>query len=356
MTDGEPSGTEQPSATSTRDGALSISIGGYDLSAKTALLLGAGAILLRAPAMLSSYLVGSLILALIVAMFAISVDLLWGYTGILTFGHAVFYGFGAYVVAKLTTEMAFPAVGYVGILAAVAIPGVAGLVIAGALFYRGIDEEYFTILTLAIAIMANQIAISWVDVTGGFNGIRGVPILELGIPGVATTPATGTTFYYLAVVALLGTYLVSRRIVRSPFGTVLVGINSNEVKATSLGYDVTLYKTLVFGLSAAIAGFAGGMYATYSGFVSPPLLGFLLSTEVLIWVLVGGRGTLIGPIIGATFLTLLENMLSGAFLQTWTLIIGIILILIVLIFPQGIVGILDILGDRLRRRVGGSSE
>lgn len=332
---------------------LVLALGGYQVSAARALRVAGLGTLLLAPAIFVDFFVDLLILSLLLSMFAVSVDLVWGYAGILTFGHAAFYGFGAYIMAKLTTELVATGIGYLGFMLAIALPGVIGLLIAGVLFYRGIEEEYFTILTLAIAIIANQVAISWDTVTGGFNGIRNVPPLELGIPGILMIPITGIPFYYVALTALVVVYFLATRIVRSPFGAALVAIHSNEPKASALGYNTAKYKTFVFGLSAGIAGFAGALHASYSGFVSPPLLGFIFSTEVLIWVLIGGRGTIAGPIIGATFLTLFENLISGALLFSWTLLLGVVLIVIVLAFPRGVVGVLHLVGDWIERGIAG---
>lgn len=332
---------------STDTGEVVLSLGDREVRLARALVGGGFVLLLAAPAIFARFFVDLLVGSLILSMFAISVDLVWGYTGILTFGHAAFYGAGAYLMATLTTAVGTSGIGYAGLVLAVLLPGGAGLAIAGVLFYRGIDEEYFTILTLAIALIASQVATSWTSVTGGFNGITGVPPLELGIPGVAMTPVTGVSFYYLALFALVCVSLFARRIVTSPFGTTLEAINHNEAKATALGYDTTRHKTLIFGLSAGIAGFAGALYASYSGFVSPPVVGFVLSTEALIWVLIGGRGTVVGAIAGTIFLTLFENMISGALLFSWTLLLGVVLIVIVLAFPGGIVGLLALVGDRL---------
>lgn len=335
------------------DDELVLAIGGHTVPAARALTIAGVALLLIAPAIFADFFVELLILSLLFSMFAISVDLVWGYAGILTFGHAAFYGFGAYIMAKLTTELTAAGISYLGIILAILLSGLAGLLIAGILFSRGIDAEYFTIITLAIAIIANQTAISWDTVTGGFNGIRNIPPLELGVPGLAMTPITGIPFYYLALGMLILVSALAYRLVRSPFGTALVAIAANETKASALGYNTAKYKMLVFGISAGIAGFAGALHASYSGFVSPPLLGFLFSTEVLIWVLIGGRGTIVGAIVGAIFLTLFENVISGALLFSWTLLLGIILIVIVLAFPRGVVGVFDLLGDRLERHLMG---
>jgi ABC-type branched-subunit amino acid transport system permease subunit len=349
MTDG---GSEQIIADedTTIEESLAVTFGGYEIVLSRLLAGGLVLLLVLAPMLVSGYFVRLLILSLVLAIFAVSVDLVWGYGGILTFGHAAFYGLGAYLMAKTSIELSMVAAGYVGILLAIILPGLLGTVIAGILFYRGIGEEYFTIITLAIAIIANQAALIFNEVTGGSNGLTGVPPLEVGVPGSEMITLTGDLFYYAALAALITVYFITRRIVRSPFGTTLVAIDENPLKASSLGYNPATYKTLVFGLSAAIAGFAGALYAAYSGFVSPPVLGFILSTEVLIWVLVGGRGTVIGPAIGATLLTLAENMFSGVFLASWVLLLGIALIVIVLVFPDGIIGVLDIIETKIQER------
>lgn len=309
--------------------------------------------LLVAPAIFSDFFVTLIVQSLILAIFALSVDILWGYAGILTFGHAAFFGFGAYIAAKGLILLDISGATYLVLGGSIIIPGLAGFVIAGILFYRGIDEEYFTIITLALAIIANQIAVSWQSVTNGYNGISSIPTMKMGIPSVAMFPVVDLSLYYVVLGVVIGLYLVSRRIVNSPFGSVLVAIDQNEMKARSMGYNTSKYKTLVFGIASAIAGLAGGIYAGYSGFVSPPLLGFLFSTEVLIWVLVGGRGTLIGAVIGTMFINIVENTLSGIFQFSWTLFLGLVLVSIVLFFPSGIVGLLNLVRERYLTGVDG---
>lgn len=302
------------------------------------ILAGVTILVLIAPLFTSRYYTNILISAFIFAMFAISVDLVWGYAGILTFGHAAFFGLGAYVMALLTSELGGGGIVYLGILGGIVLPGIVGLVIAGILFYRGIDKESFTIITLAVAIIANQVAASWRSVTGGENGILGIAHLEIGVPGVYMYPMTGNSLYYAMLVALIGLYFLAKRIIASPFGKAIVAIKENERKARALGYKTRLYKTLIFGISSAIAGLAGAFYATYIRFVSPPLLGFIQSTEVLIWVIIGGRGTLIGPVIGTVFLVLGENLLRGAFMLSWMLLLGVLLIVVVIAAPEGLIG------------------
>jgi ABC-type branched-subunit amino acid transport system permease subunit len=337
-------------ATDVTDDGLTVSVVGRSIPLKTALGGLCIALLLISPAVLPGYIVAILALSLVFSVFALSVDLLWGYTGILTFGHAVFLGLGAYLMGiLLQTVGTGPTMVYVGIVAGTILPGFIGLIIAGILFYRGIGEDYFTIITLALAIIGNQIAVSWSSVTNGANGLL-IPSAEIGIPVVFSVPLSETLFYYICVFVIVAAYLFSRRVIDSPFGRTLIAINENETKAASIGYNAEKYKTMIFGLSSAMAGFAGTLYVLLEGFISPPLLGFQQSTDVLIWVLVGGRGTLIGGIIGTVFLRFFENTISGALAFSWIFVLGIVLILIVLLFPRGIAGLFDIARDRLAER------
>ncbi|MFB6310516.1 MAG: branched-chain amino acid ABC transporter permease [Salinirussus sp.] len=336
--------------------AMSVSVGSRRISARRISLIAGLGILLGFPAVFPNFIVGILLLALIFGIFAISIDLLWGYTGILTFGHAVFFGLGAYLMAKVLAEVGTsPSLLLAGVIVTVILTGLLGGLIAGILFNRGISEDYFAIITLALAIIAEQTAVSWSSVTNGANGFI-VPTPRVGIPGVLTIEFSGLVLYYAVVLLIVGSYALSRRIVRSPFGTTLVAIRENETRASSLGYDVDAYRTAIFGISSAIAGFAGTLYPISEGFVSPPILGFIQSTNALIWVLVGGRGTLVGPIIGASTLNLFEELISGLFLRSWTLVLGLTLILIVLVFPGGIVGLFERLQERLAERVSSTAE
>lgn len=337
------------------DESLTVSVAGRSVAGKT-LLGGAGVVgLLVSPAVFPGFLLQILTLSLVLAVFAISIDLLWGYTGILTFGHAVFLGLGGYLMGKLLgTFGTSPEIVYTGFILGTILPGGLGLLIAGVLFARGIGEDYFTIITLAFAIIAQQTAVSWSDVTNGANGLV-VPGAEIGIPAMVTVDLSGTVLYYMCVVVLVGCYLLGRRIVQSSFGRVLVAIKQNETKASALGYNTEKYKTLVFGISSALAGFAGTLYVLSEQFISPPLLGFVQSTDVLIWVLIGGRGTLVGGIIGTVFLRFFENTISGALAFSWVLVLGVMLIVIVLVAPDGIMGVLRTIRDRITARQRGDA-
>ncbi|MFB6189135.1 MAG: branched-chain amino acid ABC transporter permease [Halapricum sp.] len=333
----------------TRD-SLETTIGGYTVTASTAMRLFALLVLLAFPALFGNYYTGVVSKALVLAIFAIGVDLIWGYTGVLTFGHAAFFGLGAYLSAKLLTAVSFSGDIYAAYFLALVVAGGVALAIAGVLFYRGITGSYFTIITLALAIIAQQAAVSLQGITGGYNGIAGVPSFALGIPFVSMVRLTGVAKYYALVVITLLAVLFALRVTRSPFGRAIAAIKDNEAKARALGYDTAKYKTLMFGLSAALAGLSGGLYATVANFVSPPLIGFVLSTQVLVWVLVGGRGTVVGAVVGAVLLTLFENVASGVFQSTWTLLLGVVLVLVVLVFPEGFIGVLVEVRSRVTSR------
>jgi len=324
-----------------------IEVAGRVIPLERTVKIGALVVLLVLPFTLESYYTELIVRAYIFAIFALSVDLLWGYTGVLTFGHAAFFGLGAYVMAKSLELSPFPGVEYLALVGAIVLPGVVGLVVAAMLFHRGISGAYFTIITLAIAIVVQQTIISWNTVTGGNNGMTGLSSIEIGLPGVFMVPLEGFLKYYIILGVMLGALLFSRRIVHSAFGTALIAIRENETKARAIGYDIPKYKTASFALASGMAGFAGALYTGHTGFAAPGIVGFVLSTQVLLWVLIGGRGTLIGPIVGAFFLVLFEDLISTVFLFGWTLLLGLVLVTIVLVLPEGIMQFLDQVRERL---------
>lgn len=330
------------------DERMIISVGEWNVSVAAALKLVNLIVLAIVPFFIGTYYTGFLTQAILFGIFALGVDIIWGYTGVMTFGHALFFGMGAYSMAKLL-KMGVFASSYVGLGLAILIPSVVALIVAGVLFYEDIDDIYFTIITLALAIIGSQSAVSLRGFTGGYDGIQAIPALELGIPGVSMHSLVGLEMYYLTVLVMIGIYLLARRLVNSPFGTTLVAIKHNELKARSMGYKTEKYKTLSFVAGSAIAGFAGGLYATYSGFVNPTLLGFILSTNVLLWVLVGGQGTLIGPLFGTVLFKITESQLSSYIPFSWTLVLGVLLVAIVAFFPAGLAGAYGELRDRLNR-------
>jgi ABC-type branched-subunit amino acid transport system permease subunit len=280
---------------------------------------------------------------LLLAIFAISVDLIWGYGGLFTFGHAVFFGGGGYVVAILTTRSGWilPLPFWVALVIAGAAAALLALVMgyftfSGRLALRGVE---FAIVTLAVAVMAERLARAGGAVSGGQNGI--LTSTRLGIPGLISFHK-GAGYYVFALILLVIAYLGVKRFLASRSGLVVRGIRDNEDRVDLLGYDVPREKRRVFVLSAVIASLAGAIYFTQFGIVSPASVGVAASTLVLLWVVLGGRGTLIGPVVGAIFLPALTNSLSrGRFLDVWLVIVGVVLVAVILVMPSGIFGFLD---------------
>lgn len=274
---------------------------------------------------------------LLFSIFALSLSLLWGQTGLLSFGHAAFFGLGGYAYAILTTRTTFLGVTYIGLLLALVVPALVASILGYFLFYGGVRGPYFAIVTMAIAIIFEQIAINWVSLTNGQNGIFGIRSLTLGIPGVWEYPiVSGVAQAYLALIAITLLYRVVKQIASSNFGLVLLTIRDNERRAEFLGFDTARYCVIVFTLSAGLAGLAGALYAATATFISPSLLGVLFSTQALIWVAVGGRGMLAGAIIGTFMVKTLEFYISSWQSQLWPLILGVLFLAVVFVFPDGL--------------------
>ena len=260
------------------------------------------------------------------ALFAVSVDLLLGYGGMLSFGHAAFWGGGGYAAALLakTYQLPFPiaAVGGVAVAMALALP--IGYL---AIRRRGI---YFAMVTLAFAQMLFYVVNEWRDVTGGENGVQGVPKI---LPGLSVFRTID--FYYAALPLVFLGFFVAYRIVHSPFGHVLVSIRDNEPRAQALGYPTRRYKLIAFALSGGLAGLAGSLYAIGNSFASLDLLHWTTSGSAVLMTVLGGMGTLWGGGIGAAIVLLLEDSLTSV-TDAPGVVTGAILIAIVLGFRRGL--------------------
>jgi len=292
-------------------------------------------VLLPLPYLLSSYYLGLAIEMMIFALFAMSLDLLVGYAGMASLGHAAYFGIAAYTTGLLALRLgwnvwlALPA----GVLVAALTAALFGLL---ALRTRG---SYFLMITLALSQVAWGIAFGWRTLTGGDDGLPNVPRPDLGVPFHPSWSLGGTTpFYYFVLAAVaLGTFLLIR-IVTSPFGFALRGIRESETRMLALGYNVWRYKFIAFVLAAAFAGFAGCLYVYYNRFVSPDYLHVARSAEVLLMVILGGAGTMIGPALGAASIVLLQNLIS-AYTERWLLILGVVYVFVALFAPNGLVGL-----------------
>jgi len=265
----------------------------------------------------------------IFAIFAMSLDLLLGFTGLMSLGHAAFFGLGAYAVAVMGTMFGINA--WIGVAAGIALAAVAAGLIGWFCVRTG--GVTFLMLTLAFSQLVFTVALKWRDVTGGSDGLA-----------VAEKPdflgfdlSNSLVMYYMALFFFVLVFAGLRRLINAPLGRVFVGIRENEPRMLAVGYPTRTYKLLSFTISAAIAGLAGGLYAIFNGFISADALYWTASGDVLIMTMLGGAGTLIGPAIGAGVFLLMKNVVSS-YNEHWLAIIGITFICCVMFFPAGIWG------------------
>jgi len=289
-------------------------------------LMAAGAPLLPA------YPLTLLTQALIAAILAMSLDLLLGYTGLPSLGHAAYFGVGAYAVAILATERQ---VGFAGCLAAGLVAAAVTAALFGLLAIRA-SGTYFLMITLALGMVVWGLAFRWVSLTKGDNGISGVPRPEVGLPWSLWG---ALPFFYFALAAAIVAWVLLELLVHSPFGLGLEGIRESESRMRALGYNVWLHKYLAFVLSGTLAGFAGVFWAYYNGFVSPVDVQLVTSVETLLMVALGGPGTLVGPAAGAAIIVFLKNFVS-VYTKRWLLILGAVYIGAILFAPRGLAGAL----------------
>jgi branched-chain amino acid transport system permease protein len=271
------------------------------------------------------FFLGQLIGVFILAIYAMSYDLLMGYTGIISFGHALFYGLGAYVTADALEHgyLAFAVIPLAVALAAALLAAILGVL---SLRVRGV---YFSMVTLAFAEAA-YIIVRGTDRLGLENGLFG-----LEVPAWIDPNQQRLTFYFLALALVVLAYALLRIIVASPAGHVFVAIRENEKRAEALGYNVVLYKLMALIVSGALAALAGWLSALFYLSASPASLSVGTTINALLIVIIGGAGTLLGPAVGAALYTLLGYVLQNIFAQ-WQLVFGIVYILLVLFVPRGL--------------------
>ncbi|SDK93679.1 amino acid/amide ABC transporter membrane protein 2, HAAT family [Nocardioides sp. YR527] len=265
------------------------------------------------------------------ALFAVALDLLLGYCGLLSFGHAAFWGGSAYATGLIAIHLGVPF--------PVAVLGGAlfAMLLAVPIGYLSVKRSgiYFAMVTLAFAQMLFFIANQASSLTGGENGLQGVPRSFFGIEAVETD---SFFFYYAALPIILLGMWAAWRIVHSPFGRVLVAIRDNAPRARALGYDVERYKLIVFVLSAGLSGLAGGVFAVSHGFVALPELHWATSGEVVLMTVLGGIGTLWGGVIGAGLIVILADNLASSGFDGIGIVTGGVFVTVVLLFRRGIWG------------------
>jgi branched-chain amino acid transport system permease protein len=304
-------------------------------------LIIAAALIIYPYAVPSYYFTALLTQVLIFSIFTMGLNLLAGYTGLSSLGHGALFGSGAYTAALLMKYVSKNM--WLGFSAGVLVAGVlAGLF---ALISLRTTRVYFLFITIALGQLIWAIVFGWRSLTGGDDGMPGI-----GKPTVwsSITLSGGTTYYYFALIFFLIVLFIIYRITTSPFGHVLIGIRENENRIRHLGYNVWLYKFIAFVVSGLLTGLGGVIWTYYNGFVSPRDASFEFSAEALLIVILGGRGTLFGPLVGTVVVVLIKNIIA-AFTQRWLFVLGVAYILTILYARSGVVGTL---GIRIKRWVG----
>jgi branched-chain amino acid transport system permease protein len=302
-------------------------------------------VFLLLPVLFPAYWISLVTQMLIFGMLAMSLDLLLGYTGLPAFGHAGFFGVGAYVVGILSTRYGagFWLSGVSALVLAVAIAALFGLLCVNT------GGVYFLMMALALAMCLWGLAYRWVSMTGGDNGISGIPPPQIGLAVDLSDPVLFFYFTFLAFgLVLLTLYLL----VESPFGQTLRGIRESESRMRVLGYNTWLHKYLSYVIAGGYAGIAGVFWAYYNTFVSPVDMDLVSTMEVFFMTILGGPGTLVGPALGAGIIVFLKNFIS-AYTQRWLIILGIVYVLFILFAPDGIVNFLN---DKMRKRIDQSHD
>lgn len=301
------------------------------------------------------------------AIVALSIDLIWGYTGILSLGHGVFFGLGGYGMGMYLKLVAshgslpdfmswsgrttlpwfweFYKTAPEAILMIILVPSILAFVLGLLTFLNRIKGVYFSILSQALALVFVTLFIGLQPYTGGTNGITefstlfGLPIAEIKAKYM---------WYYIALTFLVITYIIFSSIMRTKCGRVLVAIRDGENRARFSGYQTASYKTFVYVLSALFTGIAGALFVPFSGIISPSEMSISNSIDMAIWVAVGGRGTLIGAAVGAFVVNITKTLISESFPEIWSYFIGAIFVIVVLLLPRGLTGVFTDAKDKIR--------
>lgn len=329
----------------------------------------AAAALFSAPLYLGDFRLNLLAKCLAFAIAALGLDLLWGYTGILSLGHGVFFGLGAYAMAmhlKLQASggripdfmewsglselpafwVPFQSFGFAAVMG-IAAPAALALILGYFTFRNRIRGVYFTILTQALVIITVTLFVGQQAYTGGTNGLTGYGEL-LGFS--LKDPSTKTALYLVTVAILILAFFLCRYVVQSRFGKVLRAIRDGENRTRFLGYDPARYQMAAFSFSAALAGLAGMLFVLHVGIISPSMMAIVPSVEMVLWVAIGGRGTLVGAIVGAVVMTQAKSELSESFPDFWLFFLGALFIVVTVFLPGGLVGLLRQLRQSIARR------
>lgn len=301
-----------------------------------ALSAGLLVLVLLYPAWTDPYSLTVLRDAMIFGLFAVSLDYMWGKSGVLSFGHAAFFGIGAYAMPIFGPMVPTANAAFIALLAGIGVAGIVAFVVGYFLIFGGVRGPYFTIVTLALCLVAQHIAVGWSEVTGGDAGLIGAPPFGVEIFGLSYLMLDPVAQYYLVAAIVTVTVGVLWLACRGHYGRVLAAIQDNEVRAKTLGYNTSGYLLSVFVISCMLAAVAGALYAVVSGYVAPDSVSLLLSTQVVVWVALGGRGTLLGPVIGAFLAIRLQQVVSSIDFRLWPMVVGGFFVAMVFLFPDGI--------------------
>jgi branched-chain amino acid transport system permease protein len=291
-------------------------------------------LLIAAPLVLPEFWRRFLTEILIWGLLAMSSDLLIGYTGLVSFGHSAFFGLGMYGAAAALLTVRPPSLWLAIVYGLIAAALVAGFV---AYFSTRLRDIYFAITTLIFSQIFYVVIFTWTELTGGENGLT-FSRPALAVPGLFSVPFTTETLHWFVLAVVTLSYLALRRITQSPFGMVLQSIRENEARTRAIGYPIERYKMVAVMLSGLFAGLAGVLYAVQNRFAAPDFVFFLVSGEVVIFNVIGGIGTLVGPIVGAAFYLLLREGLSRFLTEYYLIPVGLMFIAMVIFMPQGLLG------------------
>ncbi len=310
---------------------------------------------------------------LALAIVALGIDLIWGYTGLLSLGHGIFFALGGYAIAMhLNLQLpegqlpeffnlygvnelpwfwepfnSFPFT----ILALVIIPGIVAGLLGYLVFRNRIKGVYFSILTQAALIVFYNFFNGQQELINGTNGLKTDTERIFGV--LASSAPAQRSFYILTVLSLVGVYYLCRWLTSGRFGRLLIAIRDDEMRVRFTGYNPTGFKVLVFAISGAIAGIAGALYTVQTGIITPSAMEVAFSIEMVIWVAVGGRGTLIGAILGTLIVRLAQTFLSERYPESWLFFQGALFLIVVTVLPNGIVGLFrDVVWEKGRSLLG----
>ncbi|MBE9167384.1 urea ABC transporter permease subunit UrtC [Pleurocapsales cyanobacterium LEGE 06147] len=325
------------------------------------------------PALIPAFRLRSLGRFLALAIVALGIDLIWGYTGLLSLGHGIFFALGGYAIAMhLNLQLpegqlpefftlygvdrlpwfwepfnSFPFT----ILALVIIPGIVAGLLGYLVFRNRIKGVYFSILTQAALIVFYNFFNGQQELINGTNGLKTDTERIFGV--LASSPQAQRTFYILTILSLVAVYYLCRWLTSGRFGRILIAIRDDETRVRFTGYNPTGFKVLVFAISGAIAGIAGALYTVQTGIITPSAMEVAFSIEMVIWVAVGGRGTLIGAILGTLIVRLAQTFLSERYPESWLFFQGALFLIVVTVLPNGIVGLFrDLIGEKGRSLLG----